>query len=69
MTTTKRKNKYEYLHIVQGNYGTYGWEDIDCSLSRKEALDSLRAYRRNVPECRYRLIQRRELNTDRKETK
>lgn len=63
-TNTPYKNKYIYLHIVQGNYGAYGWEDIDCSVYRKEARDSLRTYRLNAPEYSYRLIQRRELNPE-----
>ena len=61
MTTTKRKNKYEYLHVVQGNYEGTGWEDIDCSENRRESQANLRAYRLNAHGYQYRLIQRREL--------
>ena len=56
-------NKYLYLWIVQGNYGYgHGWEDEDASESHWDALKSLRLYRANGPGS-YRLIQRREPNT------
>ncbi len=54
-------NKYIYLYVVQGNYG-YGWEDVDASESRKEALESLRSYCKNESHHAHRLIKRRELN-------
>jgi len=56
-------NKFVYLHVVQGYYGTYGWEDLTQSEVRKEARDNLREYRENEPGTPHRLIQRRELNT------
>lgn len=55
-----RKNKYEYLHVVQGKY-EQGWEDLCQSENRSEARSDLRAYRANAPETEYRLIQRREI--------
>jgi len=60
----KRQNKYVYLYVVQGNYGYgHGWEDLTASTIYKEARNDLKAYRVNSPEGRYRLIQRRELNS------
>jgi len=56
---TKRKNKYEYLFVVQGNYG-YGWEDLISSEDYREARARLKDYRDNEKEYSHRLIQRRE---------
>lgn len=55
-------NKYEYLHVVQGDFG-YGWEDLTASDNPREALNDLRAYRGNDPDHAYRKIQRREKRT------
>ncbi len=54
-------SKYEYLWVVQGNYGQ-GWEDLTQSESRPESRADLRAYRDNCPEYAHRLIHRRELS-------
>lgn len=56
-----KRNKYVYLHVLQGHYGTNGWEDLCASESYREVRDDLRAYRENEGGC-YRLIQRRELS-------
>ena len=32
-----KPNKYLYMYVVQGNYGSYGWEDL---LTRKLAITS-----------------------------
>jgi len=56
---TKRKNKYEYLFVVQGNYG-YGWEDLISSEDYREARARLKDYRDNEKEYSHRMIQRRE---------
>jgi hypothetical protein len=56
---TKRKNKYEYLFVVQGNYG-YGWEDLISSEDYREARARLKDYRDNEKKYSHRLIQRRE---------
>lgn len=54
-------NKYEYLYIVQGDYGG-GWEDVTASQSWKEARDDLKAYLENEERiARFRLIKRRVL--------
>jgi hypothetical protein len=58
----KRVNKYIYLYIVQGNYG-YGWDDEAASENEREAINDLRAYRRNGPGS-YRMIRRREPNPE-----
>lgn len=56
-----KENKYEYLYVVQGKYGsTYGWEDLCMSESRKEARHDLTAYCENEPRYPHRLIHRRE---------
>ena len=59
-----KKNKYNYLFVVQGRYATqYGWEDLTQSDSYKEAREYLRDYQKNAPEYPHRMIQRRELAT------
>jgi len=56
---TERNPAYEYLHVVQGNFG-FGWEDLTQSENVNEALTDLKAYRDNDPGRVYRKIQRRE---------
>ena len=63
----KRVNKYLYLYIVQGNYGD-GWEDVTAADNWKEALGYLKDYRDNEAFFPHRMIQRRELNPEYKET-
>ena len=59
----KRKNKYLYLWVIQGWYGSqYGWEDVDQSENWRDARDSLKSYRENETNYSHRMIQRRELN-------
>lgn len=53
-----RTTKYEYLHVLQGHYGTHGWEDLTASESRSEVRSWLIDYRTNEG-GRYRVIQRR----------
>lgn len=53
--------KYTYLYVLQGNYGT--WEDLAASENRKEMLDNKRDYEMNEGGA-YRIIKRREKNTD-----
>jgi len=57
-----KKNKYVYLHVVQGMY-EFGWEDLTQSESWSEARDDLKAYRNNEAGS-FRMIKRRELNND-----
>ncbi len=57
----KRKNKYQYLYVLQGNYDGYGWEDLTVSEHRKDVRADLRSYHENEG-GRYRIIRRRELN-------
>jgi hypothetical protein len=59
-----KANKYEYNYYIQGHYGVYGWEDVDCHDSRKDARDSLKCYRENDPQHPYRMILRRELDQE-----
>ena len=62
-----RQRKYNYLAIIQGNYG-YGWCDLvyydrsEPDYSRELKTD-LKAYRENQP-GRYRVIHRRELKEE-----
>ena len=57
-------NKYLYLWIVQGHYGSqYGWEDLCASENYKEARANLKDYRVNELGVAHRMIQRRELNS------
>jgi len=56
-----KKNKYTYLHVIQGNYG-YGWEDLTAAETYFEARGYLKDYRENEPNTSTRMIERRELN-------
>jgi len=58
MPTTK-KNKYEYLYVIQGNYG-YGWGDLISTEDYREAKARLKDYRENEKKYAHRMIQRRE---------
>jgi len=59
----KRKNKYTYLHVVQGYYSSqYGWEDLTQSEDRKESRQTLKEYNENERDYGHRLIRRREKN-------
>ena len=58
--TAKLPNKYEYLWIIQGNYGN-GWEDLTAETNWKECRVNLKLYRENDP-APIRVIRRRELN-------
>lgn len=54
-------NKFEYLHVLQADYGYgHGWEDLTASEDRRAVAADLRAYRENAPGPRYRMVQRRE---------
>ena len=57
-------NKFNYIHVVQGNYGYCGWEDVAESDTRKEALYNLSELRRASGGAPHRIIQRRELNEE-----
>lgn len=52
-----RKTRDEYT--IQGHYGFFGWEDIDCHDTHKEARASLKTYRESEPQYQHRLIKRR----------
>ncbi len=52
--------KYDYFFVVQGYY--FGrWEDEHFEDDAKDAKQSLRDYRLNMPERPHRIIRRREL--------
>jgi hypothetical protein len=65
-----RANKYAYLYVLQGKYA-HGWEDL-CAADMRErgAFKTIRAdwksYRENEGGT-YRIIERRELNTNTQE--
>ena len=59
MTNTMNKTKkYDYLFVLQGNYGQ-GWEDLCASESSTEVRQNRKEYRENEG-GNYRIIQRRE---------
>ena len=57
-TTMNKTKKYDYLFVLQGNYGQ-GWEDLCASESSKEVRQNRKEYRENEG-GNYRIIQRRE---------
>ncbi len=56
-----RQNKFEYMHVVQGNYDYgHGWEDVYASEDRADARERLKEYRENEGRlATFRLIMRR----------
>lgn len=57
-----RNRKYDYLFVVQGNYGFgHGWEDLCASTVRSEARANLKDYLLNEGGFPHRMIQRRVL--------
>ena len=57
-----KKNKFIYLHVLQGNYGYgHGWEDLCASESYRKVRAWYGDYLNNEG-GNYRIIQRRELN-------
>lgn len=55
-----KANKYEYLQVIQGDYGQ-GWEDIDASTRYKDTKTNLKLYRQEEPRIPFRVIGRRVL--------
>lgn len=55
----KKCNKFNYLVVLQGYYGSHGWEDLTASESYREVRQDLKDYRSNEG-GRYRIIRRRE---------
>ena len=53
------KRKTYDLFTIQTLYSNQ-WEDVTASLTRKEAIEDLKAYRLNQPEYIHRLIVKRE---------
>ncbi len=66
-----RINKFNYLYILQGNYGTHGWEDVTAAehtpQGHKEIRANLKDYRQNEGKT-YRIISRREPNPEYKKS-
>jgi hypothetical protein len=56
--TYVRKTKDEYT-LQQYTGAQYGWEDIDCSDSKKEMQESKKIYQTEAPQYRYRIIKTR----------
>ena len=62
MSAHSEHQKYEYLHVLQGQYNALdGWEDLTSSEDRVPILSDLEAYNRNEPEYPHRIIRRRVL--------
>jgi hypothetical protein len=61
----KKKNKYQYLYVLQGYY-SYGWEDLtQIDKSESMAFSKIRQDKRSYAENEgghYRIVSRRELN-------
>lgn len=56
-----RATKYEYLWVLQGNYGYgHGWEDLTAEETWREIRNRRREYVENEGGS-YRIIKRREL--------
>jgi len=58
---TKKRNKYVYLYVLQGNYGIYGYEDLTASEDYRDVRRDLKDYQENEG-GNYRIIKRREKN-------
>lgn len=62
-----RKNKYNYLWVIQGYYSGYGWEDLSeydkKEYSWADVRHDLKEYRIADPSPK-RIIERRELNEE-----
>lgn len=58
-----RINKYKYLYVIQGNYGSR-WEDVSYEDNYKDARRCLKDYLDNEKQYPHRLITRRELNKE-----
>jgi len=56
-------NKYLYYYVLQGNYGSYGFEDL-CAGTWREVRDNRKDYRENEPGTPLRVIHRRERNPE-----
>jgi len=56
----RKRNKFRYLDVIQGNYG-YGWEDLsEYDNDHREARKDLKEYRMACPYGSHRIISRRE---------
>ena len=53
-----RVSKTKIVYVVQGNYGSHGWEDENEEDNKVDAKRSIKEYRENGPGS-YRLIRRR----------
>lgn len=62
MPGKKKQPKYEYLYVLQGNYG-YGWEDLIATEQNSQGLREIKGYakdyRENERGVPFRVIQRR----------
>jgi len=61
VTKAKKPTKYEYIFVLQGNYGYGdGWEDLTAEDTLREAKMRKKEYRENEG-GNYRIINRRVL--------
>ena len=62
-----RKNKYNYLWVIQGYYSGYGWEDLSeydkKEYKRSDVIHDFKEYKIADPSPK-RIIERRVLNED-----
>ena len=61
-----KQNKYNYYHVLQGDYG-YGWDDVcfydsNDKEQMKALVRDIKTYRESEPKFAHRVIQRREPN-------
>lgn len=59
-----KQNKFEYLYVLQGRYGSlYGWEDLTAAKKNSQGLKEIRQnkkeYIKNEGTGEYRIISRR----------
>ena len=51
--------KTKDIYIIQGNYQSYGWEDLTIEETYKEAKIQLKCYNENEANYPHRIIKRR----------
>ncbi len=63
-----KQSKYKYCYILQGNWGSHGWEDIGyaekCDTARVKKLRALFAEHQASSRAQFRIVERRMLRED-----
>lgn len=52
----KRKTEDEFQ--IHGDYG-YGFEEVTCETTRKDAIQTLKDYRENQPQAVFKMVKKR----------